>query len=169
MDIVTITLNPAPSTAVAGANVTGASGTVTLNAGVISAVGSSARTFANAVFLGGDLTFGATGNLGALTFGALSVGSSARTLTTVADTAFTGTFVLSDEGASASGQQIAEILLLKKGLTGAQCAQAAIELLAKWIHPELFADVDAQQTFEDINRRFLDTPLAGHYWISARP
>ena len=45
----------------------------------------------------------------------------------------------------------------------------AIELLAKWIHPELFADVDAQQTFEDINRRFLDTPLAGHYWISARP
>lgn len=45
----------------------------------------------------------------------------------------------------------------------------AIELLAKWIHPELFADVDAQQTFEEINRRFLDTPLAGHYWISARP
>ena len=28
------------------------------------------------------------------------------------------------------GQQIAEILMLKKGLTGAECAQAAIELIA---------------------------------------
>ncbi len=34
------------------------------------------------------------------------------------------------------GQQIAEILLLKKGLTGAQCAQEAIELLAKTGIPE---------------------------------
>ena len=34
------------------------------------------------------------------------------------------------------GQQIAEILLLKKGLTGAQCAQAAIELLAQTGIPE---------------------------------
>ena len=34
------------------------------------------------------------------------------------------------------GQQIAEILQLKKGLTGAQCAQAAIELLAKTGIPE---------------------------------
>ena len=34
------------------------------------------------------------------------------------------------------GQQIAEILMLKKGLTGAECAQAAIELLAKTGIPE---------------------------------
>ena len=34
------------------------------------------------------------------------------------------------------GAQIAEILLLKQGLTGAQCAQAAIELLAKTGIPE---------------------------------
>ncbi|RYF64230.1 MAG: ABC transporter ATP-binding protein, partial [Comamonadaceae bacterium] len=34
------------------------------------------------------------------------------------------------------GTQIAEILQLKKGLTGAQCAQAAIELLAKTGIPE---------------------------------
>ena len=34
------------------------------------------------------------------------------------------------------GQQIAEILQLKKGLTGAQCAQAAIELLAQTGIPE---------------------------------
>ena len=34
------------------------------------------------------------------------------------------------------GMQIAEILQLKKGLTGAQCAQAAIELLAKTGIPE---------------------------------
>ena len=34
------------------------------------------------------------------------------------------------------GQQIAEILLLKKGLTGAQCAQAAIDLLAQTGIPE---------------------------------
>ncbi|HVL45497.1 MAG TPA: dipeptide ABC transporter ATP-binding protein [Acidovorax sp.] len=34
------------------------------------------------------------------------------------------------------GQQIAEILLLKRGLTGAQCAQAAIDLLAQTGIPE---------------------------------
>ena len=34
------------------------------------------------------------------------------------------------------GQQIAEILMLKKGLTGAECVQAAIELLAKTGIPE---------------------------------
>ena len=34
------------------------------------------------------------------------------------------------------GQQIAEILMLKKGLTGAECAQAAIDLLAKTGIPE---------------------------------
>lgn len=34
------------------------------------------------------------------------------------------------------GQQIAEVLLLKKGLTGAQCASAAIELLAQTGIPE---------------------------------
>ena len=34
------------------------------------------------------------------------------------------------------GAQIAEVLMLKKGLTGAQCAQAAVELLAKTGIPE---------------------------------
>src|SRR5690606_27047682 len=34
------------------------------------------------------------------------------------------------------GAQIAEVLMLKKGLTGAQCAQAAIELLARTGIPE---------------------------------
>ena len=42
----------------------------------------------------------------------------------------------------------------------------AIEALAKWVHPQTFADLDPHQTLEQINRQFLDTPLAGQYWIS---
>ena len=42
----------------------------------------------------------------------------------------------------------------------------AIEALAKWVHPQTFADLDPHLTLEQINRQFLDTPLAGQYWIS---
>jgi len=42
----------------------------------------------------------------------------------------------------------------------------AIEAMARWIHPERFADLDPQLTLAEINRQFLDTPLAGQYWIS---
>lgn len=39
------------------------------------------------------------------------------------------------------------------------------ELLAKWIRPDLFADLDPERTREEVNDRFLAVPLIGTYWI----
>ncbi len=44
---------------------------------------------------------------------------------------------------------------------------AAIEALAKWQHPQLFADLDPDATLRQINSRFLAAPLEGTFWISA--
>lgn len=44
----------------------------------------------------------------------------------------------------------------------------AIESMARWIHPERFADLDPQATQAEINR-FLAVGLDGHYWIDATP
>lgn len=41
-----------------------------------------------------------------------------------------------------------------------------LEVLAKWAHPELFADIDPQATLDEINRRFLKTALKGPFWVS---
>lgn len=43
----------------------------------------------------------------------------------------------------------------------------ALEAMARWIHPERFADVDPQATLDDINQ-LLRVGLAGHYWIDAK-
>lgn len=40
----------------------------------------------------------------------------------------------------------------------------ATEVLAKWIHPELFADLDPRATLDTINERFLAVPYKGEYW-----
>lgn len=40
------------------------------------------------------------------------------------------------------------------------------EALAKWVHPELFADIDPQTTLDEVNKRFLKTPLKGPFWAS---
>lgn len=45
----------------------------------------------------------------------------------------------------------------------------AIELFAKWIHPEVFADIDPKETLDEINSRFLVTPLTGLFWVSLDP
>ncbi|MFT4149807.1 MAG: ABC transporter substrate-binding protein [Paracoccaceae bacterium] len=42
----------------------------------------------------------------------------------------------------------------------------AIEALARWIHPELFADTDPAATMAEIEARFLAAPLPGALWIS---
>lgn len=42
----------------------------------------------------------------------------------------------------------------------------ALEVFAKWIHPELFSDLDPMATLDEINRRFLKTPLNGPFWES---
>ena len=44
----------------------------------------------------------------------------------------------------------------------------AIEALAKWVHPQLFAKLDPQATMEQINQQFLGMPLQGAYWVDAR-
>jgi iron complex transport system substrate-binding protein len=45
----------------------------------------------------------------------------------------------------------------------------ALEALASWIHPELFADLDPAATMAEMNRRFLpNLPLEGTYWVSLR-
>lgn len=43
------------------------------------------------------------------------------------------------------------------------------EVLAKWIHPELFADLDPRATLQEMNARFLAVPLEGSYWIDLAP
>lgn len=40
----------------------------------------------------------------------------------------------------------------------------AIEAMARWIHPELFADIDPAATLAEIDRRFLAVPLGGAMW-----
>ncbi|WP_428427020.1 ABC transporter substrate-binding protein [Pararhizobium sp.] len=39
------------------------------------------------------------------------------------------------------------------------------ECYAKWIHPELFADIDPSKTLAEINSRFLSVPLKGTFWL----
>lgn len=38
------------------------------------------------------------------------------------------------------------------------------ECFARWIHPDLFADIDPSETLADINRRFMAAPLEGTFW-----
>lgn len=45
----------------------------------------------------------------------------------------------------------------------------ATEVLAKWIHPELFADLNPRATLDQINTRFLAVPYRGDYWIDLAP
>lgn len=40
----------------------------------------------------------------------------------------------------------------------------ATEVLAKWIHPDLFADLDPKATLDTINRDYLAVPYRGDYW-----
>ena len=74
----------------AGNNAAFGSGTLTLNAGVLSSDGSLARTLANAVVIAGDATLGDAVKDGALTLaGAVSVGSG-RIITVASDVTLSG-------------------------------------------------------------------------------
>lgn len=72
----------------------GAAGLVTLNGGVLASSDSTARTFANALAIGGDATFGQTsGGTGALAFtstAGINLGGTTRTLTTEVGTTISG-------------------------------------------------------------------------------
>lgn len=41
----------------------------------------------------------------------------------------------------------------------------AIEVFAKWIHPDAFADLNPEATLAEINQRFLSVPYKGIYWV----
>ncbi len=45
---------------------------------------------------------------------------------------------------------------------------AAVDALAKWIHPELFKDVDPNATLKTINEKFLAVPLNGTYFVELK-
>ncbi len=70
------------------------SGTLALNGGTVASDSSTARTLANALSLGGDVTFGqASGGTGGLTFSSTAtnnLGGATRTLTVLADTTLAG-------------------------------------------------------------------------------
>lgn len=40
-----------------------------------------------------------------------------------------------------------------------------VEILAKWIHPERFADLDVDKTVAEVNQRFLAVPIEGPNWV----
>ncbi|MFC3124148.1 ABC transporter substrate-binding protein [Pseudoroseomonas globiformis] len=42
----------------------------------------------------------------------------------------------------------------------------AIQALAKWLHPELFADLDPEATFRAFHERFLPVAYRPGYWVS---
>ncbi|EDQ31848.1 ABC-type Fe3+-hydroxamate transport system, periplasmic component [Hoeflea phototrophica DFL-43] len=42
----------------------------------------------------------------------------------------------------------------------------AVQQLAKWQHPELFADLDPEQTLKDLHERFLPVDYQPGYWVS---
>jgi iron complex transport system substrate-binding protein len=44
----------------------------------------------------------------------------------------------------------------------------AVEALARWLHPALFADLDPAATLAEMNRSFLAVPLEGTFWTSLK-
>eukprot|EP01041_Mallomonas_annulata_P030625 gene30625-52800_t len=42
----------------------------------------------------------------------------------------------------------------------------AVQAMAKWLHPALFADLDPQATLQMLYQRFQPVPLDGVYWVS---
>lgn len=76
----------------------------------------------------------------------------------------------------ASRPGIAQLAAVKQGRTygishlllNSPLDIVAIEWLAKWIHPELFADLDPAATLAEINQRFLAVPYGGTNWVSLK-
>lgn len=45
----------------------------------------------------------------------------------------------------------------------------AVQVFAKWLHPELFADIDPRATLQAMYERFQPIPLEGVYWMQLKP
>ncbi|MBS3936212.1 MAG: ABC transporter substrate-binding protein [Sulfuritalea sp.] len=44
----------------------------------------------------------------------------------------------------------------------------AVQVVAKWLHPERFADLDPQETLRTLYARFQPVPLSGVYWVDLK-
>lgn len=44
----------------------------------------------------------------------------------------------------------------------------AVQRLAKWFHPELFADLDPEATLRELHERFLPVDYVPGYWVSLK-
>ncbi|RNF35667.1 ABC transporter substrate-binding protein [Paracoccus methylarcula] len=42
----------------------------------------------------------------------------------------------------------------------------AVQRIAKWLHPDLFADLDPEATLKELHERFLPVPYRPGYWVS---
>ena len=42
----------------------------------------------------------------------------------------------------------------------------AVQALAKWLHPDRFADLDPQATFQELHERFLPIDVSGVFWMT---
>ncbi|TIL41081.1 MAG: ABC transporter substrate-binding protein, partial [Mesorhizobium sp.] len=42
----------------------------------------------------------------------------------------------------------------------------AIQQMAKWLHPDLFADLDAEVTFKELHEKFLPVGYRPGHWVS---
>ncbi|TIP69101.1 MAG: ABC transporter substrate-binding protein, partial [Mesorhizobium sp.] len=42
----------------------------------------------------------------------------------------------------------------------------AIQQMAKWLHPDLFADLDAEATFKELHEKFLPVGYTPGHWVS---
>ncbi|MEY4561097.1 MAG: hypothetical protein RLZZ618_374, partial [Pseudomonadota bacterium] len=45
----------------------------------------------------------------------------------------------------------------------------AVQAMAKWLHPTLFADLDPRQTLQEMHTRFQPIELQGEYWTRVEP
>lgn len=41
----------------------------------------------------------------------------------------------------------------------------AVEAMAKWFHPDLFADIDPNASLRELNDKYLPVPMQGTYWV----
>ena len=44
----------------------------------------------------------------------------------------------------------------------------AVQALAKWLHPDKFADLDPHETFKELHERFLPIDVSGVFWTSLK-
>ncbi|BAQ49220.1 MULTISPECIES: ABC transporter substrate-binding protein [Methylobacterium] len=57
---------------------------------------------------------------------------------------------------------------LWQGFSSSPVNVLAVEVVAKWLHPNLTGDLDPNATLAELNAHFLEVPMDGTYWIGPR-